>query len=77
MAAQVVGYEYKYDVPTQTTDSGGNPITVDMPMSFMLGSISEDVAKGIRYGLRQVPSIKNVTAVRVLEDRDALAAGNP
>ena len=74
MAATVVGYEFHYDTPTQTTDKDGNPITVDVPTLFGLSGISQDVAKGVRQGLRNVPSIKNVVAVQVLEDRGAVPA---
>ena len=72
MAAQVIGYEFSYDTPTQTTDAGGNPVTVDVPTTFSLSGISQDVAKGVRQGLRNVPSIKNVVAAQVTQDRGAV-----
>ena len=72
MAAQVIGYEFGYDTPTQTTDPGGNPITVDVPTTLALSGISQDVAKGIRQGLRNVPSIKNVTAAQIIQDKGAV-----
>ena len=65
--AQVLRYEFSYTTPSLS----------DAPTSFMLGGISEDVAKGIRFGLRKVTSITNVVVSRVFEDRDALSSGDP
>ena len=67
MAAEVIGYEFHYDTPT---DVGG--VMTDIPTTFGLGGISQDVAKGIRGGLRNVPSIKNVTAIQLTQDRNAV-----
>ena len=67
MAAQVIGYEFSYDQPTDT----GNGI-VDVPTTFSLSGISSDVAKGIRQGLRNVPSIKNVVAAQITQDKGAV-----
>lgn len=54
----VTGYEFGY------TDASG------LPTSFVLGGITDDVAKGIRQGLRNVPSITNVTAERIVSTRE-------
>lgn len=72
MPAQVRGYEFNYVTPTQVPDGSGGTTSVDIPTAFTLSGITDDVAKGIRQGLRNVPSIKNVTAERVLEDRATL-----
>ena len=58
---------------TFTDNSSGSPV----PTSFSLGGISEDAAKGIRFGLKKVPTIFNVNVERVVETRDALPAGDP
>ena len=69
-------YEFAYDTPTNTTDDQGNPVVINVPTTFALGGISEDVAKGIRFGLRKVPSITNVIAARVMETKEAVV-GDP
>ena len=66
MAAEVHEYQFQY------TDVDGGSIHM-----FQLGSISEDVAKGIRFGLRKVPSITQVVVQQILVDRQALSAGDP
>ena len=62
----VNGYSFNY------TDTA-----TGIPTQFVLGGISEDVAKGIRFGLKKVPSISNVTVDRITETRDNLPAGDP
>ena len=47
------------------------------PGRFVLGGISEDVAKGIRFGLRKVPTITSVVVERISETRDGLPVGDP
>lgn len=67
-------YEFSYTTPTPGTDpTTGNPITVQVPTVFTLGGISEDVARGIRAGLRRVTSITNVVAGRVMQDREIIS----
>ena len=48
-----------------------------IPTQFVLGGISSDVAKGIRFGLKKVPTITNVSVEQITETRDALPAGDP
>jgi hypothetical protein len=67
MAAQVIGYEFSYDTPTVV-----DGVNVDVPTTFSLSGVTQDVAKGIRQGLRNVPSIKNVVAAQVTQDRGAV-----
>jgi hypothetical protein len=65
-------YEFNYVTPTPGTDGSGNPITVQVPGSFSLGGISEEVARGIRFGLRRVSTITDVVVGRVMEDREII-----
>ena len=69
-------YEFGYTTPTPGTDDSGNPVTVQVPTVFAPGGISDDVAKRIRFGLRKVPSITNVTAERVMENKENVT-GDP
>jgi hypothetical protein len=46
-------------------------------MRFGIYGVSEDVAKGIRKGLRSVTTITNVVAARVVVDHQAVAPGDP
>lgn len=69
-------YEFSYTTPTPGTDDDGNPITLQVPTTFSLGGISDDVAKGILFGLRKVPSITNVTGERVMENKENVT-GDP
>jgi hypothetical protein len=48
-------------------------IATNAPTSFALGGITEEVAHGIRVGLEGVASITNVTAVEVMETREAVS----
>ena len=69
MMADVLRYEFAYD--TMVLD-GPNISTM-----FALGGISEDVAKGIRFGLRKVPTITNVTAQRITESKEVVVGDPP
>ena len=73
----VTGYQFSYTTPTAATDSAGNPITVDTPTSFTIGGISEDVARGLRRGLRNVPTIANVVVSQVVNNTQQLPADTP
>ena len=65
----VTGYEFSF---TDNTDPA-NPV----PNRFGVYGISQDTAKGIRFGLRKVPTLSNVTALQITETRDPVAAGDP
>lgn len=68
MAATFTGqYEFSYVTPTTDPDTG-QPINV--PTTFTLAGISDDAARGIRFGLRKVTSITNVVVARIMADRD-------
>jgi hypothetical protein len=70
-------YEFGYTTPTQVADPDtGNPVTAQVPTTFALSGVSEDVAKGIRFGLRKVPTITNVTVERVMETKEGVT-GDP
>ena len=47
-------------------------IATNQPTSFALGGITEEVAHGIWVGLESVTSITNVTALEVMETREAV-----
>jgi hypothetical protein len=49
-------------------DAEGNATLT--PTTLAIGGVSEDVARGIRAGLRKVASITNVSVARVMEDRE-------
>lgn len=72
MATFTGSYEFRYTTPTPGVDDEGNPVPLQVPTTFVLGSISEDVARGIRFGLKRVASITNVVVARVMEDREAV-----
>ena len=61
----VTWYTYSFTDPTMG------------PSQFQVGGITEDVAKGIRFGLKKVPGITNVSVERSVESKEALAAGDP
>ena len=48
-------------------------VATNQPTSFALGGIAEDVAHGIKVGLEGVATITNVTAVEVMETREAVS----
>jgi hypothetical protein len=64
MAQQNYSHEFSY-----TTDG--------VPTTFRLGGIADDVAKGIRAGLRKVPTITDVTARKVSEQAVDLGGTDP
>jgi hypothetical protein len=70
-------FEFSYDTPTQGVDGQGNPVTIAVPTTFALGGVSDDVAKGIRAGLRKVTSITNVVVERVSETKESMAPDPP
>lgn len=63
-------FEFGYDTP-QPNDANGDPVPA-IPTTFALGGITIDVAKGIRRGLMNVPTITNVTAARITESSQAV-----
>ena len=69
MAAVVTGYEFSF---TDNTDPA-NPVS----NRFGVYGVSQDTAKGIRFGLRKVPTLSNVVALQILEDRTNVPAGDP
>jgi hypothetical protein len=46
-------------------------------MRFGVYGVAEDVAKGIRKGLRSVPTITQVVAAKVVTSHETVAAGDP
>lgn len=62
-------YEFSY---TDNSDPA-NPVQ----MMFGLHGVSDDVAKGVRFGLRKVPTITNVVAERITEDRQPVTGDPP
>jgi hypothetical protein len=62
----VTGYQFGY---TTTADS--------LPTGFAIGGITEDVARGIRAGLRKVTTITDITVQRITETRDDVAGADP
>jgi hypothetical protein len=56
--SEVARFEFSY-----TTIDG------DSANTFTLAGISEDVAAGIQFGLEQVPTITDVTAVTVTDQK--------
>lgn len=73
----VIAYEFRYETPTQSFDADGNPVTTNVPTTFALSGISEDVARGVRRGLRNVTTITNVTVSRLDQTASALSPDTP
>ena len=61
-------YEFTY---TDSTD--GTP----QPSAFTLGGISENVARGIRFGLKKAPQISDVTGKVVTQQRADIPGPDP
>lgn len=74
MALSFTGnYEFSYTTPSTSVDANGNSITTQIPTTFVLTGISDDVARGLARGLRRVTSITNVVVGRVMQDREVIA----
>ena len=60
----VNGYSYSFK------DTGN-------PAMFVLGGISEDVAKAIRAGLRKSPAVTDLVVERISESREEVTGPDP
>lgn len=72
----VLRYQFTYNTPTPAPTQADPNATVDVPTTFALpGSVGEDVARGIRRGLRTyVATINNVSLTRVSEVIEVVTA---
>lgn len=71
----VRGYEFYYETPTPTPTTEEPNLITNVPTTFVLGGVTEDVARAIRRGIRQnAASVINVSLTRLVDSREVVGA---